>query len=118
MLTQTNYGLTVYEMNMALAVAMIKEVNLETLNDVRTNFRENYYANDNHVEHPNALFEYQKTIQEAGHFEAYNYWLLSQGAADEFGVWKEANEDAWTAFIDWFGPNPIELDDSNKFVQP
>lgn len=118
MLTQVNYGTMVYEMIMALSVIDVKEINLASLDRIRTSFRENYYNNDKHVEYPNALFEYQKTIQEAGHMQAYNYWLLSQGDTEGFETWQEANEDAWDAFLEWYSPNPIQLDDSNKFVQP
>lgn len=118
MLTQVNYGSGVYEMMLALSVPGEKEVSLESLNRIRTKFREAYYQNEKHIEFPNALFEYQKTVQDAGNMEAYNYWLLSQGDPDGFEAWKTENEDQWSTFIDWFLPNSIQLDDSNKFVQP
>lgn len=118
MLTQVNYGTTVYEMNMVLSIVGETEINLASLDRIRTKFRENYYSSDNHIEYPNALFEYQKTIQEAGHMEAYNYWALSQGDKDGFQTWLESNEETWEAFLEWFSPNPIQLNDSNKFVQP
>ncbi|PHR31398.1 MAG: hypothetical protein COA38_08110 [Fluviicola sp.] len=117
MLTQVNYG-SVYEMMLGLSVIGEKEVSLESLDRIRTKFRENYYSNDKHVEFPNALFEYQKKVQEAGYMEVYNYWVLSQGNDEEFTAWKDLNDDTWNAFIDWFSPNKIQLDDSNKFVQP
>lgn len=118
MLTQVSYGSTVYEFIMALSVINVKEINLESLDGIRRRFRENYYENDKHIEFPSALFEYQKTVQEAGYLEAYNYWLLSQGNNEEFTAWKDANDDTWNEFIDWFSPNSIELNDSNKFIQP
>ena len=117
-LTRVNYGTAVYEMIMVLSIIGEEEINLASLDRIRTKFRENYYSNDKHVEFPNVLFEYQKSIQEAGHMKAYNYWLLSQGNEDEFAEWMQANEEEWSAFIDWFLPNQIELDDANKFVQP
>lgn len=117
-LTRTSYGLSVYEMTLALSVVSEREVSLESLDRIRTKFRENYYSTEQNVAYPNALFEYQKTIQEAGHMEAYNYWLLSQGDSDGFTTWMEANESKWDDFIDWYSPNPIQLNDSNKFVQP
>lgn len=117
-LTRVNYGTAVYEMIMVLSIIGEEEINLASLDRIRTKFRENYYSNDKHVEFPNVLFEYQKSIQEAGHMKAYNYWLLSQGNEDEFAEWMQANEGEWSAFIDWFLPNQIELDDANKFVQP
>lgn len=118
MLTQVNYGAGVYEMMLTLSVIGEKEVSLESLDRIRTKFREAYYENDKHVEYPNVLFEYQKTVQEAGYMKAYNYWILSQGDNEGFKVWKDSNPDTWNSFIDWFSSNPIQLDDSNKFVQP
>ena len=118
MLTQVNYGTMVYEMTLALSVAGETEVNLESLDRIRTKFLENYYENEKNVEYPNALFEYQKTVQEAGYMKAYNYLLLSQGDYDAFVEWEDSNDDTWNSFIDWFMDNGIQLDESNKFVQP
>ena len=113
-----SYGTMVYEMMLVLSIIGEDEVNLASLDRIRTRFRKNYYSNDKHVEFPNALFEYQKTVEEAGHMEAYNYWVLSQGNEKEFGAWMDENKEEWDAFVEWFLPSPIELDDSNKFVQP
>lgn len=118
LLGRSNYGTAVYEMMLSLALIDEKQVDMEMLNRVRTKFRENYYANDKHIEYPNPLFDYQKTIQEAGMMEAYNYWVLSQGDADGFSKWMESNEGKWDAFVEWFTENPINMNDSNKFVQP
>ena len=117
-LTAVNYGTSVYEMMLILSVVGEIEVSLESLDRIRTKFRENYYQNDKHIEFPNALFEYQKKVQESGNMEAYNYWILSQGDYEAFTAWKDKNPDAWNNFIKWFSPNPIQLDDSNKFIQP
>lgn len=117
-LTQKTYGTMVYEMMLVLSVVGEDEISLESLDRIRTRFVDNYYANDKDEEFPNVLFEYQKKIQDAGHMEAYNYWILSQGNEAEFDSWLAENEEKWDAFIDWFLPNGIEMDDENKFVQP
>ncbi len=117
-LTQKTYGTMVYEMTLALSLVGEDEISLESLNRIRTKFVENYYANDKDEEFPNVLFEYQKKVQDAGQMEAYNYWILSQGNDAEFDSWMTDNEDKWDAFIDWFLPNGIQLDEDHKFVQP
>lgn len=117
-LTKKSYGNMVYEMMLVLSIVGEDRIDLESLDRIRTKFRENYYANEKDVEYPNALFEYQKKVQEAGHMEAYNYWILGQGNSIELEIWMGDNEDKWEAFVDWFLPNKIELDSSNKFVQP
>lgn len=112
------FGRSVYEMTLSLSVIGETEISLSSLNNIRTRFRESYYANDKHVEYPIALFEYQKTVQEAGYMEPYNYWILSEGDAEAFEVWYKGNETVWEEFIEWFGPNQIEMTQANRFVQP
>lgn len=115
-LTKTNFGLSVYEMDLSLAVIGESKINLASLNRIRANFLENYYANNHHVKYPNVLFAFQKNIEEEGYLEAYNYWILSQGSPDEFKRWTKANPSEWDAFIEWFNPNPISIDQGNKFI--
>ena len=112
------FGRMAYEMTLSLAVVGETEITLSSLHSIRTRFREQYYESEHHLEYPIALFDYQKTIQEAGHFEAYNYWLLGDGAIEEFQTWFKENEAAWEEFVAWYEPNPIQLTDANKFVQP
>jgi tetratricopeptide (TPR) repeat protein len=117
-LLSASYGNMVYEMTLILSIVGETEINLASLDRIRTKFLSNYYNNEKHEKYPNALFEFQKTIEEAGHMRAYNYWVLSQGDKSGFSEWVEANKEEWEAFLDWFLPNSIELDESNRFEQP
>ncbi len=43
-----------------------------------------------------------KEILDAGHYEAYNHWLLLKGDEDAFSKWQSANEDKWDKFVEWY----------------
>ena len=55
------------------------------------------------------LFDYQKSVQEAGHLEAYNYWVLMKGDEQESDKWIESNQVKWDEFIKWFGKNKLQI---------
>lgn len=112
------YGLKVYEPTLMLCVVGASEINMSSLNMIRACFVDRFFEHETHSkEYPNVLFDYQKTIKEAGHFEAYTHWLMMQGNLAEFEAWNTANEDKWDAFIEWFSPNPIKITGSNKFFR-
>lgn len=55
------------------------------------------------------LLPFQKRVIDAGHWEAYNYFLLGPSAPEEFSAWHEENGDKLDSFIEWYN-----LDD-NRF---
>lgn len=115
------FGVGVYEptilLSLGLAVGTKGEINLATLNKMRTNFVDNYNNGKFNVDYPNILFEYQKKIKDAGHMEAYNYWLLMKGNEDEYNAWMKDPDNAakMDAFIEWFKTNPLKISDNHKF---
>lgn len=54
------------------------------------------------------IFKYQQKILEAGHWEAYNMWLLRKGNDEEYEEWRENNEEKFSAFADWYKENNFE----------
>lgn len=112
------YGLMVYEPTMILSIIGVEEINMTTLNFIRKNFVNQYYSMKHHKEHPNVLFEYQKTLVDKGFMDAYNRWILMKGDEEAFGKWVEENKDAWQQFVDWFIANPLEVTEENKFTTP
>ena len=86
--------------------------------NTRSTFLEQYYEMGHYEKYPIVLFDYQKKIEEEGHFEAYNYWLLMKGNEREFDTWLEENETKWSEFIKWYKENPIEITEETRFVQP
>ncbi len=105
----------VYEPTLLIAIAFEKEITMNSLDRIRTTFIDVYYQSGRDKTHPNALFNYEKEIMEAGHMEAYNHWILMQGNLDEFDKWYAGNKEKWDNFILWFTDNGLELDKKNKF---
>lgn len=100
-----------------LSTINIKSVNQNTLDKIRTTFIENYFQMEYHKTYPNELYNYQKKIIDAGHFEAYNHWILMKGDEDEFDLWYSENKDKYEKFINWFTDHKLELNDEKKFYK-
>jgi hypothetical protein len=63
------------------------------------------------------LFDYQKKVKEAGHMEAYNYWILMKGDEEGFIKWHDADKSKWDDFVDWFTDNELVVNESNMFYR-
>lgn len=106
-----------YETIMSIAMAFEKNVDINSLTRIRANFLDNYYSMGRNIDYPNALFEYQKKIKDAGQLEAYSHWILMKGNEDGFVAWKDAHKEAYDSFVSWFTANQLELSESNFFVR-
>ncbi len=111
------FGLVAYEPSLVMAVVGHRWIDIHSLNEIRTRFIDNYFANRFNKKYPNVLFDYQRAIQEAGHLECYNYWILSKGDEVAFETWYLENQEKWEAFVAWFIDNPIEITEKNVFVR-
>ncbi len=109
------FGVGIYETTLMLSVVDEKEINISSLNRIRTNFVKLYFENNHQEKYPNALFDYQKEVAANGHIEAYNHWILMQGDLAGFEHWLEHNEDKWNSFLEWFSENQIKLNAENSF---
>ncbi|MFN8241420.1 MAG: tetratricopeptide repeat protein [Bacteroidales bacterium] len=109
------YGSSFYEPTLILSLVGEKTIDLASLNRIRGRFVDNYMLRDNNIKYPNVLFDYQKKIKDAGHFEAYNYWLLGGGDEKEFSEWQSANEEKWDQFVDWYNSNRLVLNADTMF---
>jgi tetratricopeptide (TPR) repeat protein len=105
----------VYETTLLMSVFNQKTIDIHSLSSIRQEFIENYFKREHNKTHPNALFEYNNKILEAGHFESYSHWILMKGDEDGFNNWLASNKDKWDKFVKWFSENRLVLDDSNKF---
>lgn len=98
-------------------------VDLASLNRMRCDFVDNYYALMDDLrgkvafipDTPNVLLDYQRRIARAGHMEAYNYWLLKEGDPEQAAAWCEGHRSEWDVFMAWFRENPLELDAQHYF---
>lgn len=53
-----------------------------------------------------ALIDGRNQIRQAGHAEAYLYWLMQNGDKDGFINWRNDNVEKWDAFVIWFRKRP------------
>lgn len=109
------YGVGVYEPTLMFSMLSVKSIDINSLDNIRSSFIDNYFKNGHNKTYPNVLFSYQKQVKEAGHIEAYNHWILMKGDEDEFDKWQSANKDKWDSFVKWFGDNGLKINDTNKF---
>lgn len=107
----------VYEFGLVMSIVGEKSINLSSLNNIRHNFLNFYYDKNYDKEYPNSLFAFQKKVKEAGHLEAYNYWILMKGDEEEFSKWKSKNVMKWENFVIWFEKNKLELSKENQFYR-
>jgi tetratricopeptide (TPR) repeat protein len=109
------FGVGVYEPTLMIAMVNEKSIDMNSLDRIRKNFVEAYYANGRDKDFPNVLFEYQQKIDQAGHMEAYDHWILMEGDEPAFVKWQSENQKKWDDFVVWFGNNRLKLDQAHKF---
>lgn len=112
---QLPYGIAVYEPTILMSVFPEKEINLESLCRIRSRFLDMYYQNKQDKKYPNCLFDYQKSLKEAGVLDAYHHWILLKGDEDAFGLWHKTHKKEWEAFVDWFTNHPLQLSPGYRF---
>lgn len=109
------FGNAVYETTLSIALAGERSIDLASLHRIRTNFLEVYEQLGHQKKTPVVLFDFQREVKAAGHLEAYNYWLLSEGDKIAFNHWELANNEKWESFVEWFGEHAIHITEENKF---
>lgn len=108
---------SVFEMNYLLSLIGEKEINIATLNRIRTQFIELYYSKDQSKNYPNVLFAFHKSLIDKNYFDCYNYWLFYYGNESEADAWITDNKDRFEAFVKWFADNPLELSKDKRFYR-
>lgn len=106
-----------YETTLLMASIGRGEININTLNAIRTKFLERYQDIDKKEQYKNLLFDYQTRIKNEGFLEAYNYWILMKGDEKAYDTWQAANKEKWDAFVKWFVPNGLTPTAENKFTR-
>ena len=111
------FGVGIYEPTMLISMLSEKSIDINSLDTIRSNFVNNYFMKGYNKTYPNILFAYQKQVKDAGHFEAYNHWILMKGDEDGFDKWLSTNKIKWDGFTKWFRENGLKINDSNKFYK-
>ncbi|MES2574837.1 MAG: tetratricopeptide repeat protein [Bacteroidota bacterium] len=107
----------VFGKNFILSILDQKEVNLNSLSEMRIAFLKSYYTED-FKKYPNVLLKYQKTILDNDIFEAYSKYIFQVGAPNEFKEWKTNNKEKYDKFVEWYTnpENSLKIDDQNVFI--
>ena len=85
----------------------VNVLNAANIHALRAKVLEKYYADHLNEHYQEWVFDFQNVIQQAGHLEAYNHWLMMNGSELEFLQWKENNEEEWSAFTSWFSQHDM-----------
>lgn len=107
----------IYESNLMMGLVNTKRMDIHNMVKLRSHFLKTYFSGDQPQKYPNALFDYQKKIEESGHFEAYSYWLLMKGDEEGADIWIEQNKEKWSNFVTWFNENPMEVNHKVHFYR-
>lgn len=89
-------------------------INLKSIYVTRLNFVNNWFQK-HHKNYPNKLLDYQKQMLDAGVFEAYCYYFISQGDLDSFNSWQDSNQDKFNEFADWIQNNHIGIESKDMY---
>lgn len=92
---------SIFGKNFILSIIDHKEINLNTLSEIRTTFLKNYFQED-YQQYPNALFSYHKELLNEDLFDAYNHYLFQMGDPEEFSKWHDSNESVYSKFVEWY----------------
>ena len=107
----------VYEPLILMSVLSVKTLDMETLCGMRASFLNLYFEQKHNEDYPNALLDYQRRVQEAGHLAAYNHWVLMKGDETAFEDWQSQHRNEWEAFNTWFRDHPLVLDAARHLVR-
>ncbi len=99
----------IYELVLSTATIGVHSVDMPSVCRIRENFVNAWYGDDPawYKSFSPPVFDYQRKVTEAGHFEPYTWWLLMKGDEDAFREWRADNGEKYDAFVEWFGENPI-----------
>ncbi len=92
------------------------EISLQSIYEVRLNTINNWFGKHDQ-EYQNSLFDRQKSMIDAGVFEAYSYWIISQGAPEAFQTWAQENEKAFNDFATWIQSNRLNFESKDKYAR-
>ena len=109
-------GAAMFPVSQMLSDSILFTGTLPQLIDVRKGVLEAYFSLDESGLYGNSmyLFDFQKKVIDAGHWEAYNYYLFKPVFEAEFDEWLENNEEAFDAFVDWYNEAPFRLGDGRS----
>lgn len=92
-----------------------KGITIQSLYEAKKNLHFFWAQKEFGKEYPNKLMDLERKMIDDNVFEAYVYWLLSQGNIEEFRSWNDKNNDKFEAFAAWVKQNEIDLKPEYKY---
>ncbi|MDB5034325.1 MAG: Tetratricopeptide repeat family protein [Chlorobi bacterium] len=96
-------------------VGTTRKVEMAEIDSVRRAFVDLWFADEDAREMGNVLMEWQKTLRAAGLMEAYDYWLLGEGAEAASREWGKKNPAKLTELARFMGSHHIAIDAEHYF---
>lgn len=100
-----------------IAVTGETDLNSTSLHKIRKGFLEFWDKNGHFDIYPNTVIDRMKAIQEAGHLETYNHWLLSAGDPVGWEFWADSHKEEFNAFIEWFNANGMQVEKGKEMTR-
>lgn len=88
---------------------------LSTLTTLRKYMVEEYFKVTNNLfGNGMYLLEYQKAVIDAGHWDAYNWYIFNESLEFECETWRLTHEDEIYKFAEWYEENEFKLGDGKS----
>lgn len=81
---------------------------ISEISAIRRRFLEDFFADGKNEKYMHPVYDFQKRVLAAGHWDAYNMWLMREGDREELSAWLAENEAASEAFLDWISSDIYE----------
>lgn len=110
-------------MTLGLTLAVNKQIRKSRALDfdavvmMRSTFLSFWQDKELDKEFPLAVFDFEKRVNEEGHLEAYQRWLLMYGDIKAFEAYLKENENTFLKFWDWFKESSFEIEQENAVVR-
>lgn len=94
----------------SLKLKINENISIAQIIKVRKAFIKEWYKSSFKKKYPNVLFDFQKALIKAGHFDAYCYFIFKEGNIDEFEEWIKTNNAKFMDFANWYEKNRLSID--------
>lgn len=92
-------------------------MDLKSISKLRENFVKIWFEKEKTKNNTNVLFDYQKSLHDAGLLEPYSYFICAYGNVDEFNTWVKQNQEKANDFDKCLTQNPLKITKENALYR-
>lgn len=96
----------------------LKGITIKNIYNTKKNLNSFWNEKGFNKQFPNKLLDFENKMIADNVFEAYVYWMLSEGNNQEFLIWIEKNKDKFQSLVAWVKQNEIDLKPEYKYSRP